>query len=45
MTAEGDIDISPLAELPYLRSLSLASERDRVRGIDTLPSWMDLHLL
>ncbi|MFE4960372.1 NACHT domain-containing protein [Streptomyces sp. NPDC056653] len=45
MTAEGDVDLSPLAELPHLRSLSLAIDRDRVRGIDTLPSWVDLHLL
>ncbi|WP_406435642.1 hypothetical protein OHA59_05240 [Streptomyces sp. NBC_01589] len=45
MTAEGDVDLSPLAELPHLQSLSLAIDRDRVRGIDTLPSWVDLHLL
>lgn len=45
MTAEGDVDVSPLAELPHLRRLSLAIDRDRVRGIGTLPSWVDLHLL
>ncbi|MFC8262724.1 NACHT domain-containing protein [Streptomyces sp. NPDC057291] len=45
MTAEGDVDLAPLAGLPHLRGLSLAIDRDRVRGIDTLPSWVDLHLL
>ncbi|MET8438653.1 hypothetical protein ABZV61_39340 [Streptomyces sp900116325] len=45
MTAEGDIDVSPLAGLPHLRRLSLAIDRDRVRGIGTLPSWVDLHFL
>ncbi|WP_371796894.1 NACHT domain-containing NTPase [Streptomyces sp. NBC_01718] len=45
MTGEGDVDLSPLAGLPHLRRLSLAIDRDRVRGIGTLPSWVDLHLL
>ncbi|MET9473966.1 NACHT domain-containing protein [Streptomyces sp. NPDC002922] len=45
MTAEGDVDLSSLAELAHLQSFSLAIDRDRVRGIDTLPSWVDLHLL
>lgn len=45
MTAEGDIDIRPLANLPYLRSLHITTGSDRIRGAEALPPSVDLRLL
>ncbi|MFD3932025.1 NACHT domain-containing protein [Streptomyces sp. NPDC058614] len=45
MTAEGDIDVTPLAKLPYLQSLYIAIGSDRIRGAQALPSSVDLRLL
>ncbi|MER6961502.1 NACHT domain-containing protein [Streptomyces sp. NPDC000618] len=45
MTAEGDIDIAPLAELRDLRELYFAAGTDRIRGADALPSSINLRFL
>ncbi|MFF9766352.1 NACHT domain-containing protein [Streptomyces sp. NPDC014636] len=38
MSAEGDIDVAPLAALPGLRLVRVTAGRDRVRGAAELPS-------
>ncbi|MFI2199655.1 NACHT domain-containing protein [Streptomyces sp. NPDC020192] len=38
MRAEGDIDVAPLAALPRLRYLALATSPDRIRGTAALPA-------
>ncbi|MFJ9246225.1 NACHT domain-containing protein [Streptomyces sp. NPDC101776] len=45
MAAEGDIDIAPLAQLPDLRDLHIATGINRIRGADALPSCLNLHFL
>lgn len=45
MATEGDIDISPLAQLPHLRDLHIATGINRIRGADALPSCLNLHIL
>ncbi|WP_251093107.1 NACHT domain-containing protein [Streptomyces sp. Caat 7-52] len=42
MSAEGDIDLAPLAALPGLRLVSVTAGRDRVRGAAELPSSVTL---
>ncbi|WP_320784454.1 NACHT domain-containing protein [Streptomyces sp. CRN 30] len=45
MTAEGDIDLAPLAGLPALRNVVVAVAADRVRGLDALPESVSVTLL
>lgn len=44
MSAEGDIDLAPLRELPDLGHVYLAAGGDRVRNAEGLPSSVQLHL-
>ncbi|MEV5534768.1 hypothetical protein [Streptomyces prunicolor] len=45
MAAEGDIDITPLAQLSDLRDLYIATGINRIRGADALPSCLNLRFL
>ncbi|MER6682105.1 NACHT domain-containing protein [Streptomyces olivaceoviridis] len=42
MSAEGDIDLAPLAALSALRLVRVAAGRDRVRSAAALPPWVTL---
>ncbi|CAL9634668.1 hypothetical protein SUDANB145_06170 [Streptomyces sp. enrichment culture] len=45
MTAEGDIDVTPLAGLPLLKDLIVTITDDRVRGLAALPDSVTVSLL
>ncbi|MFJ1975243.1 NACHT domain-containing protein [Streptomyces sp. NPDC087903] len=45
MTAEGDIDVTPLAELTCLRDVIITITQDRVQGLDTLDDSLTVTLL
>ncbi|MFF3394752.1 NACHT domain-containing protein [Streptomyces sp. NPDC002669] len=45
MAAEGDIDVTPLAELTCLRDVIIAISRDRVRGLGALDDPLTVTLL
>ncbi|MGW2108016.1 NACHT domain-containing protein [Streptomyces sp. NPDC001948] len=45
MTAEGDIDVTPLAGLACLRTVAITVAQDRVRGLDALDDSLTVHFL
>lgn len=45
MTAEGDIDVSPLAGLTCLKDVIITITEDRLRGLDALDDSLTVTLL